>query len=172
MIQALPVPARVGALIFGALVVQMSIVNRIEVAGVSGDLMVVVAIAGGFHAGAERGAVIGFATGLAVDLLLTTPLGLTALVFTGVGYVSGLFAANLIRSSKLAVVALAAVAAPGAMGSWVLIGALFGQTHLFDAPLVAIMLVSSAVAAVAVVAVGPLMGRAVVDDHHSLRRAA
>ena len=147
-------------------------VNRIQVAGVTGNIRVVVAVAGGFNAGAERGAMIGFGLGLELDLLLSTPLGLTALVYTAVGYVAGLVATALIRSTKLAVVALATLAAPVAMLTWVLVGALFGQTHLLDAPLAKIALVGAMVAFVSVWAIQPAMRWATHDSYHQVRHYA
>lgn len=168
----LPIGVRVGIAIFGALLLQLSVVNRIEVAGVTGNLLVVVAVVGGFTAGAERGAIIGFAAGLAFDLLLTTPLGLTALVYSAAGYASGLVATALLRSSRSAVVLLATVAAPVCMLTWVVIGALFGQTHLIQGPLLSISLVSAVVAFVAVWPVLPLMRWATTDPHDRVRRYA
>lgn len=168
----LPVGVRVGLVVFSALLLQLSLVNRIEFGGVTGNILVVVAVTGGFTAGAERGAIIGFAVGLAFDLLLTTPLGLTAVVYTAVGYVSGLVASALIRTTRLAVVALATVAAPSATLAWVLVGALFGQTHLLDAPLLAISLVGSLVAFVAVWAIAPAMRWATHDPYHQVRQYA
>ncbi len=144
--------------------------NRIEIAGVTGNILVVVAVAGGFTAGPERGAVIGFGLGLAFDLLLSTPLGLTALVYTAVGYVAGLVATALIRTTKLAVVALATLAAPMAMFIWVVVGALFGQTHLFEGPLLAIAVVGAVVAFASVWLIAPAMQWATFDLDRQVRR--
>ena len=47
--------------------------------GAHGDLLLLVPIAAGLTVGPERGAIAGFVAGLAVDLLVTTPFGLTAL---------------------------------------------------------------------------------------------
>lgn len=167
---SLPVPARVALVGFVALLLQLSVVNRIEIAGVTGNILVVVTVAAGFTAGPERGAIIGFALGLAFDLLLTSPLGLTAVVYTVVGYVSGLVATALIRESRLAGVLLAALAAPAAMFIWVVFGALFGQAHLFDAPLLAIALVAALVAFVTVWLALPVMRWATLDPYHQVRQ--
>ncbi len=165
-----PMPVRVGLVILVGLVLQLSLVGRAQLFGVAGDVMVVIAVAAGFHAGPDRGAVIGFATGLAVDLTLVTPLGLTALVFAGVGYASGLFAANLIRAVPLAVVALAAVAAPTAVVVWVLVGVVFGQNHLLNAPLIPILGVTSLVAALTAPLVSPALRWATADPMARVRR--
>lgn len=169
-VSGVPVPARVGVVVLVGLVLQLSLVARGQLFGVAGDVMVVIAVAAGFHAGPDKGAIIGFATGLAVDLVLTTPLGLTALVFAGVSYASGLFAANLIRAMPLAVVALSAVAAPAAVAVWVLLGVVFGQDHLLDAPLLPILLVASLVAALAAPIVSPVVRWATADPLARVRR--
>lgn len=172
MVEMVPVPVRVGVVLFVALVVQLAAVNRIELFGATGDVMVVVAVASGFTLGRERGAVVGFATGLAVDLVLTTPLGLTALVFTGVGYVSGIVATNLLRSSRLAVVALAVVAAPVSVLLWAVVGALFGQSHLLDAPLMRVAAANAMVALATIWVVFPVVRWAVEDPHRRVRHLA
>jgi rod shape-determining protein MreD len=168
-VSTLPVPVRVGLVLFAALLVQLSVVSRLMVGGVSGDVLVVLAVAGGFVAGPERGAAIGFAIGVGMDLLLTTPLGLTAIVYTVVGYGSGLVASNLIRSSRLTVVALVAFAAPAAIGAWVVIGALFGQTFLLHVPLGRIAVMHLLVAVLAIPLVLPAMRWATADVHTRLR---
>lgn len=169
---SVPVPVRLGLVIFLAIVVQLSVLNRIAVAGVTADGLVVVAVAAGFVAGPARGAAVGFAVGLGFDLLLSTPLGLTALVYTVVGYVAGVVASNLIRDSRLTAFALAAVAAPSAMGAWVVVGALFGQAHLLDAPLVRIAVVSAVGAVVLLPLVLAVMRWAVADPYDRVRQRA
>lgn len=166
----LPLGVRVALVAFVALLLQLSLVNRIEIAGVTGNILVVVAVAGGFTAGPERGAIIGFGVGLAFDLLLSSPLGLTAVVYTVVGYVAGKVATGMIRSSRLMGVALAVLAAPAAMFTWVVVGALFGQTHLLDAPLLSIALVAALVAFAAVWLVLPAMRWATLDPYHQVRQ--
>jgi rod shape-determining protein MreD len=148
-VSVVPVPLRLAFVAFVALIVQLSVVNRVTFGGVTADALVVVAVAAGLLGGPERGAAVGFGLGLVWDLLLSTPLGLTALVYTVVGYVAGLVAANLIRDSRLTALALAVLAAPAATGAWVVIGALFGQTFLLDAPLLRIAIANALVAVVA-----------------------
>jgi rod shape-determining protein MreD len=45
------------------------------------------------------GAVLGFVSGMAVDVFLETPLGLSGLVFSVVGYAVGVAEAGILRSS-------------------------------------------------------------------------
>ena len=167
-----PVSVRVGLVAFCAVIVQLSVVNRVGIGGVTAEVLVVVAVAAGFSGGPERGAAVGFGVGLAWDLLLSTPLGLTAFVYTVAGYVAGLVAANLIRDSRLTAYLLAVLSAPVATLAWVVIGALFGQTFLLDAPLVRIALVNLVVSMAVVPMVLVAMRWAVSDPYDRVRHHA
>jgi len=84
-------------LVFGVLVVQAGVVSDLEAFGAFGDLVLLTALAAGAVGGADRGATYGFAAGLAYDLLLDTPFGLSALVYALVGYGAGLAAAWVLQ---------------------------------------------------------------------------
>ena len=73
-------------LTFAVLVVQVGVVSDLEAFEAIGDVVLLLAIAVGSVGGADRGATYGFAAGLAHDLLLDTPFGLSALVYALVGY--------------------------------------------------------------------------------------
>jgi hypothetical protein len=75
-----------------ALLVQTTVLSRVRVFDVMPDFMLLVAVAGGITAGPTRGAALGFVSGMLIDLFLPTPLGLSALVFTLVGYWVGIAA--------------------------------------------------------------------------------
>lgn len=161
----LPPWARVGLVLFVVLMVQLTILNDIQIWGVSGSALVVTPVAAGLVGGPERGALVGFAAGLLIDAFLTTPFGLTALVWTIAGYVVGLLGRNLIRSSTVAVVGLAALGAIASTFGFVVVGYLLGQGHLLDAPVARIAVVGAVVAGVAVLAVLPGMRWALTDPH-------
>ena len=92
-------PVRLGVVVITALLLQVSLFSQFSFDGARPDVMILVAVAGGFVAGAERGAVIGFVSGLAYDLVLTTPLGLSAFVYTLVGYTVGAIGSSVVRSA-------------------------------------------------------------------------
>jgi rod shape-determining protein MreD len=71
------------------LALQTTIVADLPVAGVVAQVVLVCAAAAGVTAGPERGALAGFVLGLMFDLVLTSPLGLTALVYGLAGYLAG-----------------------------------------------------------------------------------
>ena len=82
-----------------AIVLQVSFVSDLRLFGAMGDLVLVVVVAAGITGGADRGATYGFAAGLAFDLLVDSPFGLTALTYALVGYGVGVLATLLQRTS-------------------------------------------------------------------------
>jgi rod shape-determining protein MreD len=82
---------RVGLLVLGAVVLQISGVAEIDILGGSADLVPLMVAAAALYAGSVSGAVCGFATGLVLDLAIAGDLGASSLVLTGVGYGVGRF---------------------------------------------------------------------------------
>ena len=133
-----------------ALVLQAAVVSRLDVFGAHGDLLVLVPVTAALTVGPERGAVAGFAAGLAVDLLVTTPFGLTALSYCLVGYGIGAFQDGVLRASWF--LPVAAAVAGGALGTtfWALAATVVGEEGLLGAELGRIVLAVALVAAVLV----------------------
>jgi rod shape-determining protein MreD len=121
-------PLRGAVVVAVALVAQIAIVADLRVAGSAGDLMLLVTVAAALSGGPDRGAVYGFASGLAFDLVLDTPFGLSALTYAVVGYGVGLVCAGLFRPTGWSPLAVAAVAA--------LVATVFytGVAHLVGTP--------------------------------------
>lgn len=71
------------------LALQTTLFNDLRPFGVSLEVMLLVAASSGLARGSEVGAIAGFAAGLMYDLVLTTPLGICAVVFAAVGYIAG-----------------------------------------------------------------------------------
>ena len=101
----------VRVVLLAALVVvaQVSVFPHLRIAGTAPDLVLLLAIAVAYRLGPDAGAITGFGAGLAFDLFLETPLGLTALVAAVVGYAAGVFTAGLLRVPRLLPVTLGAV---------------------------------------------------------------
>lgn len=148
--------AKVALVVLGALVLQICLFARFSYDGARPDVMVLLAITAGFVAGPERGAVVGFAAGLAFDVVLATPLGLSALVYTLVGYGVGVVTANVVRAAWWITPVLVALASAGAMVLYAVVGAVLGQATLDGPPLTAIVVVVAALNAV----LSPLASRA------------
>lgn len=80
---------RLVALGFLGVIIQESAVSQISVFGVYADLTPLLVMSVGLMAGSMAGAVFGFAVGLFVDLILVQTLGVTSLLYIGIGYWSG-----------------------------------------------------------------------------------
>jgi rod shape-determining protein MreD len=110
-----------------SLLLQTTVLARIRFFGVMPDFMLLVAVAGGITAGPTRGATLGFASGMLIDLFLPTPLGLSALVFTLVGYGVGVANTGVLRSAWYIPVLTAAGASVAGVVLYALIGSVLGE---------------------------------------------
>jgi rod shape-determining protein MreD len=126
-----------------ALVVQSAVVVDLRVLGVHGELLLLVPIAAGLTIGPDRGAVAGFIAGMALDLLVTTPFGLSALTYSLVGYGVGAFQAGVLRTSRwLPIVAALAGTALG-VAFFALAATVVGEEGLLRGELGRVALVAS-----------------------------
>ena len=97
-----------------ALVGQIAFVADLRLADAVGDLMLLVTVAAALTGGPDRGATYGFAAGLAFDLVVDSPFGLSPLTYAVVGYAVGLACTGFFRPSGWWPVVVAVVAAVGA----------------------------------------------------------
>lgn len=79
------------AVIFAAYLLQTAIFPAFEIAGIKPNLMLIVTAAFGFMRGPREGMLIGFASGLAVDIQSGDMIGFYALIYLTAGYVNGIF---------------------------------------------------------------------------------
>ncbi|MCU1496307.1 MAG: rod shape-determining protein MreD [Acidimicrobiales bacterium] len=149
-------PGKVAPVIVLTLLLQVCLFGTFSFDGARPDLMVLLAIAAGFVAGPERGATVGFAAGLAFDVVLATPFGLSAFVYTVVGYVAGMVGANIVRSAWWITPLFAAVCSVLAMIFYAVVGAVLGQATFEGPPLTSIVVIVALVNAL----VAPLACRA------------
>lgn len=68
---------------------QTTLFNTLRPFGVVLQVMLLFAVCSGIAGGSEKGALAGFAFGFMYDLVLTTPLGLSGVVFGFAGYMAG-----------------------------------------------------------------------------------
>ena len=68
---------------------QTTLFNTLRPFGVVLQVMLLLSCVSGVVAGSETGAIAGFAFGMMYDMVLTAPLGLSALVFGFAGYAAG-----------------------------------------------------------------------------------
>jgi len=81
--------ALVGAIVFVAALLQVTLVASLDVAGGAADLLVLALVALGLLRGAVTGAVAGFLGGLLVDVTTLDTLGVSALLYSLIGYWTG-----------------------------------------------------------------------------------
>lgn len=115
-----------------ALVLQQGLVADLHVAGAVGNLMLVVAVAAAVTGGADRGVVYGFAAGLAHDLLLDTPFGLSALVLALVGWSAGALSSAFVRPPRWWAPVVALVAGIASAALTTMVGHVMGVPYPAD----------------------------------------
>ncbi|MDQ3586910.1 MAG: rod shape-determining protein MreD [Actinomycetota bacterium] len=107
---------RVGLLLLGAVVIQLSGLGQLRVLGGHFDLVPLVVAGVAFYAGSVPGAATGFAGGFLLDLLAGQTMGASSLVLCAVGYGVGRFRELRDPSHGLLPIPVGAAAAAG----WVL----------------------------------------------------
>ncbi len=118
---------RLGFVILGAVLLQTTLFTHLRIDGVGPEIGLVCVLAVAYEDGPNRGAMFGFVMGLAMDLFLTTPLGLSALSYAITGYAVGVFQSSIVRTSPWIAPAIGGVG--GLFGGLVFIsvGALVGE---------------------------------------------
>jgi rod shape-determining protein MreD len=94
--------ARLGALLFAALLLQTTVAPNIRILGASPDFALIIVVSVALRRGAQAGAIFGFLTGVLVGVALLEPLGMSALVFVVVGYFAGRYAETADLSAPVA----------------------------------------------------------------------
>lgn len=122
---------------------------------VSGDVLLLVAIAGGLVSGPKRGAWVGFFAGLLADCFVRTPFGLSALTYCLVGYGVGSLKAGVLQMSWWLPGFIIFVASAVGVVAFVGMGTIMGQEHLWSWRLPTI----AGVVALLNVAISPLVLR-------------
>jgi rod shape-determining protein MreD len=126
----LVVATRISLVLVVGLTVQMAMASRLEVLGVQGDLLLLIAVCAGLAAGPDRGATIGFAAGVSFDLLLQSPFGLSALTYALVAYVAGSLQDSVLRAAWWIPVATAAAASALGVILYGVFGTMVGEDLL------------------------------------------
>jgi rod shape-determining protein MreD len=125
---------RIGALLVVVTVIQTALGNDLRLLRVAPDLLLLVSICAGLAGGAEAGAIVGFFSGLLMDLFLTsTPLGLSALTYCIAGSVIGWLRSSVLPERNLVIPFTALVGTVGAVLMFVGFGDVLGQHHLLEA---------------------------------------
>lgn len=161
---------RVALVIFVVLMVQQTIMVALRVGGVHPDLLWLLPITAALADGPETGGIVGFWAGLAFDLVLPTPFGLSALVGCLLGYAVGsLTSAVDPRTAWLKPVA-ALTGSVAADMLFAVLGGILGQPQMVQIDFVALFLMISVSSVVFVLPVSRLMRWALAGENnrHSL----
>ena len=127
---------RLSLLGFATVILQQAVVSQISIFGVSADLGPLVVMSVGLLAGSMTGAVMGFSTGLLLDLALFQTLGVTSLLYIAIGYWSGRVRELLDPAHGLVPLAMGAAASAAAGFGMAVIQFLLGV----DAPVSLLLL--------------------------------
>jgi rod shape-determining protein MreD len=161
---------RVALVIFVVLMVQQTMMVALRIGGVHPDLLWLLPITAALADGPETGGIVGFWAGLAFDLVLPTPFGLSALVGCLLGFAVGaLTAAVDPRTTWLKPVA-ALTGSVAADMLFAVLGAILGQPQMVQIDFVALFLMISISSVVFVLPVSRLMRWALAGENnrHSL----
>jgi rod shape-determining protein MreD len=81
----------VGTSVLVAVIVELTLLSRLDFPGATPDLVIVVVVAIALAMGPTQGAVAGFTAGVLVDLAppADTLLGVNAIIYLGIGFVTG-----------------------------------------------------------------------------------
>lgn len=134
------------AVIAVALLAQFTVVLEIRVDGLAPDVMVLLPIAAGLAGGPVEGALVGFASGMAADLLMPTPFGLSGLVGTLVGFAVGTFAASsagLAREVRGLPTLVALAMSAASVMLYAVLGAVLGESQFLHVDLAVVIVVVS-----------------------------
>jgi rod shape-determining protein MreD len=124
------VAARWVIVLFGTILLQATLVARLPLFHEKGDIVLLLPIAAAIVAGREVGAIVGFLFGLMFDLLLQTPLGLSALSYSLTGYAVGAMQTGVLRSAWwITVISAIAGSAIGVL-TFAVVGEMLGQDGL------------------------------------------
>ncbi|MFN8025911.1 MAG: rod shape-determining protein MreD [Acidimicrobiia bacterium] len=158
---------KLGLLILVAVVLQTTLLTHFDLFDATPGLCLLCVLAVAFEDGPESGALFGFAMGLALDLFLITPLGLSALSFALTGYAVGAFQSSIVRSTPWLYPMIGGLG--GLFGGFVFIvvGGIVGQEGLLSMHGVQIVVVSAVWDAILAPLVFPVVRRIARLPEHS-----
>lgn len=144
---------RYAIVVLSAVAVQYAVLTQVRFGGVSADLLLVLAIAAGIHSGPERGAIIGFVCGLALDAMVVTPFGLGAMSYLVAAVLAGLLEAATVHSSRWITAGIAAVSSMMGILFFAIVGTVLGQANMLTGHILTVVAVIAVTSALLVLPV-------------------
>lgn len=148
---------RTTIIVFVVYVAQSTVVLSIRIGGVHPDMLWLLPVTAALLSGPETGAVVGFWAGLAFDLVLPTPFGLSALVGCLLGYSLGAATAAVDKRAVWLSPLSALVGSVAAEMLFAVLGAIFGQQQMVQVNFLNLFLVVAASSVIMVFPVNRLM---------------
>jgi rod shape-determining protein MreD len=166
---------RVSILVLLSVVVQVAIVSQFTFWGANADLTPLIPLAVGLLAGPVAGSLVGFSTGLVMDMSLVQTLGVSSLLLTGVGYMAGRYRELRDASHTLLPVVAAAIATLAYAASFSMMQFLLGVDSPVSGLVVRDILIgvvmNSLIAIPLFGAVRAILRPVLVDSHRPRRRS-
>ena len=149
------------AIIVTAVLLQSTVFSQLRLLGVRPELLYLVTILIALNEGPSEGAVVGFTCGLAQDMFLDQPMGITALTLTLLGYAVGMARQYIVSPSPLVPTIVVAVATALGVGFYEIVTYLLGQFDAGFTYAVKVALLTAAYNAVLTPILSPLLRRIV-----------
>jgi rod shape-determining protein MreD len=146
------------------LLIQSTVMLNINIGGIHPDILWLLPITAALLAGPETGAIVGFWSGLAFDLVLPTPLGLGALVGCLLGYAIGVATAAVDKRAVWLKPVAAVLGSVAADMLFSVLGAIFGQQQMVKVDFLSLFVVVAVSSALLVLPVNRLMRWALVSE--------
>jgi rod shape-determining protein MreD len=148
---------RLALVVLLLLLLQSTVMLSIRFHGIHPDIVWLLPITAALLAGPETGAIVGFWSGLAFDLVLPTPFGLSALVGCIIGYSVGMAAGAVDRRASWLTPVAALFGSAAADMLFAVLGGILGQRQMVQIDFIGLGLVVAVSSAIVVVPVNRSM---------------
>ena len=147
------------AIIITAVLLQSTVFSQLRLLGVRPELLYLVTILIALQEGPNEGAIVGFTAGLAQDMLLDQPKGITALTLTLLGYTVGMARQYIVSPSPLVPTIVVAIATALGVAFYEIVTFLLGQFEASITYAVKVALLTALYNAILTPILSPLLRR-------------
>jgi len=147
------------AIIITAVLLQSTVFSQLRLLGVRPELLYLVTILVALQEGPNEGALVGFTAGLAQDMFLDQPNGITALTLTLLGYTVGMARQYIVSPSPLVPTIVVAIATALGVAFYEIVTFLLGQFEASITYAVKVALLTALYNAVLTPILSPLLRR-------------
>jgi len=149
------------AVIVTAILLHSTVFSQLRLLGVRPELLYLVTILIALQEGPNEGAIVGFTCGLAQDMLLDQPMGITALTLTLLGYAVGMARQYIVSPSPLVPTIVVAISTALGVAFYEIVTFLLGQFEAGFTYAVKVALLTALYNAVLTPILAPLLRRIV-----------